>query len=245
MATLDRIIEMQKGGMSDTDVSTKLQQEGISAQEINDSLNQAKIKNAVSPPEENVGQETGMQASIMQGNEQPIAISASDQTKQETVPTQEQPAIGTVPSPETYPPQGATPTQPEYQGQPQDDYYTQTPQAYGGQDYYAQQGGMDTETISEIAEQVASEKIEELQKKTGNVAAFKLAIQDKVDDIDDRLKRIENSIDKLQHTVIGKIGEFGESSAMIHKDLDNLHETVSKLMNPLIDNVNALKKISK
>ena len=69
--------------------------------------------------------------------------------------------------------------------------------------------------------------------------------QNKVNDIDDRLKRIENSIDKLQQAVLGKIGEFGESSAMIHQDLDNLHGTMSKLMNPLIDNVNEMKKLNK
>jgi len=128
---------------------------------------------------------------------------------------------------------------------PQDDYYTQTPQAYSQQDYYAPQGGMDTETISEIAEQVATEKLNEYKKKTGDIISFRNTIQDKVNDIDDRLKRIEATIDKLQQAIIGKIGEFGESNAAIHKDLDNLHGTVSNLMNPLIDNINELKKISK
>ena len=106
-------------------------------------------------------------------------------------------------------------------------------------------GGMDTETISEIAEQVATEKLNEFRKKTGDLVSFKNSIQERVGDIDDRLKRIESSIDKLQQAIIGKIGEFGESNAAIHKDLDNLHGTVSKLMNPLIDNVNELKKIAK
>jgi uncharacterized protein YukE len=237
MATLDKIIEMQKKGIADAEISTQLQQEGINPQEINDSLNQAKIKNAVSPPEGGVGVEEGMQASVMPDDGTSSAAAMPDQQA-----PMEQPA----PGPEVYPPQevpGAP--APEYQGQPQEEYYAQTPQAYGGQDYYAPQGGMDTETISEIAEQVASDKMEEFQKKTGDIAAFKSSIQDKVDDIDDRLKRIESSIDKLQQAVIGKIGEFGESSALIHKDLDNLHGTVSKLMNPLIDNVNELRKISK
>lgn len=104
---------------------------------------------------------------------------------------------------------------------------------------------MDTETISEIAEQVATEKLNEFKAKTGDLVSFKNTIQERVEDIDDRLKRIESSIDKLQQAIIGKIGEFGESNAAIHKDLDNLHGTVSKLMNPLIDNVNELKKIAK
>jgi uncharacterized protein YukE len=141
-----------------------------------------------------------------------------------------------APSPEIYPPQ--------YQNQGQEQYYQETPQAYSQQDYYAPQGGMDTETISEIAEQVANEKLNEYKNKVGDIGSFQNTIQDKVNDIDDRLRRIESTIDKLQQAIVGKIGEFGENSAMIHKDLDNLHGTVSKLMDPLIDNINEMKKIA-
>jgi len=52
MTTLDKIIQMQQQGKSDTEVMTQLQNEGVQPSEINDSLNQAKIKNAVSPPEQ-------------------------------------------------------------------------------------------------------------------------------------------------------------------------------------------------
>jgi hypothetical protein len=210
MATLDRIMQMQQQGISDIEISTQLQNEGVNPAEISDSLNQAKIKNAVSPPENGQQEQqapTEMQASVMPG-----------QTAQQPIPQE---------------------------GQPQDDYYQATPQAYQEQNYYAPQGTADTETISEIAEQVATEKLEEYKKKTGDMASFKNTIQDKVDDIDDRLKKIESNIDKLQQAIIGKIGEFGESNAIIHKDLDNLHGTVSKLMDPLIDNYNELKKTSK
>jgi hypothetical protein len=144
--------------------------------------------------------------------------------------------------PEIYPPQQEQP-QEQY---PQDNYYQPAPQAYDQQEYYAPQTtGSDTETISEIAEQVATEKINEYKARVGDIASFKNTIQDKVDDIDDRLKRIETNIDRLQQVIIGKIGEFGESNAMVHKDLENIHGTMSKLMNPLIDSVNEMKKHSK
>ncbi|MDH3353544.1 MAG: hypothetical protein OEL87_03785 [Nanoarchaeota archaeon] len=250
MTTLDRIIEMQQKGGSDTEIMAQLQNEGISPSEINDSLNQARIKNAVSPPEGTPTQPTpvvanpqGMQASIM-----------ATPTEQAPLPQEMSPSQPMAHEMDGQQPMAPpmTPTQPEiYQPQeqmgeqPQDDYYQQTPQAYSQQDYYAPQGGMDTETISEIAEQVATEKINDYKRKTGDIVSFKETIQNKVDDIDDRLKRIEANIDKLQQAIIGKVGELGESNAMIHKDLDNLHGTVSKLMDPLIDNYNELKKISK
>jgi len=236
MATLDRVIEMQKKGISDEEIFTQLQHEKISPSEIRDSLNQARIKNAISPTE----QTQEMQESIMP-NPAGQSMRAEQQASMQptTQKTQSPTQQVQTPAPEIYPPET------QNQEPPQDNYYQETPQAYSQQDYYAPQQSLDTETISEIAEQVTTEKLNEFKKKIGDIASFKTTIQDKVDDIDDRLKRIENSIDNLQQSIIGKISEFGENNAMIHKDLDNLHGTVSKLMNPLIDNYNALKKIAK
>ncbi len=156
-------------------------------------------------------------------------------------------------------PQQQMPTgQPQQQttaGQPQDqmqpaandpyqNYYQDTPQAYTGDEYY-QQPTYDTETITEIAEQVISEKFKEFNNKTGDIATFRSVTQDKIDDMNTRLKRIETTIDKLQQAIIQKIGEFGDNTASIKKDLSGLHDTTSKLMNPLIDNYRELQKITK
>lgn len=223
MTTLDKVIQMQRQGLSDAEISRRLQNDGIAPSEINDSLNQAKIKNAVSPPE----QIETMQSNTSTQQEEPIQQTFESQPEYQ----------------ESYAPQYQQPQE----FYPQDNYYQQTPQAYGQQDYYAPQGSgtSDIETISEIAEQVATEKINDYKKGVGDIISFKNNIQDKVDDIDDRLKRIETSIDKLQQAIIGKIGEFGENNAMIQKDLENIHGTMSKLMNPLIDNLNEIKKLSK
>ena len=222
MATLDRIIELQSSGFSQDQIVQQLQNEGISPKEINESLNQANVKNAISPQE--------VQAPQSPEQQEPQVPQSPEQQGQPEQPAQipEQPQQ----TPEIYPPENQ-------------EYYQQTPQAYSGQEYYPQTNAPDTETISEIVEQVVSEKLEKFQEKTGDIGQFQTNIKEKVSNIDERLKRIENSIDKLQQAVIGKIGEFGESSAMVHKDLENLHGTVSKLMNPLIDNVNEMKKKSK
>jgi len=251
MATLDRVTEMKKQGLSDTEISSKLQVEGVPSSEINDSLNQSKMGNAPSAAPQIPNEE--MQSSIMGNNAVAETRGDPNQAAQPPAPgkpmTQEMPAPQTPQQPEVYPPQQQyeqpQPGQDQYaQQQPVDEYYQQTPQ-YSDQGYYApQQGSFDTETISEIAEQVVSDKFSEFHKKTGDIPSFKNQIQDKVSDIDNRLKKIEDNIDKLQQAIIGKIGEFGESSAMVHKDLDNLHGTMSKLMNPLIDNVNEMRKNS-
>jgi hypothetical protein len=234
MATLDKVTEMQKQNKTDAEIITQLQNEGISPAEINDAINQAQIKNAVSPPTPSESQE--MQPSITTQSPAATPTPAAQSQIPEIYPPQDQ----TQPTPENYLPE------PQIQ-QPQEaqEYYQPTPQAYPEQDYYSQKGSLETETISEIAEQVVTEKLEDYKSKVGDIASFKNQLQGQVNDIDDRLKRIESSIQQLQNTILGKIGEFGENYAMVHKDLDNLHGTVSKLMNPLIDNVNEMKKLSK
>ncbi len=224
MDTLDRIIQLQQNEKSDDEIVTQLQNEGISPSEINDALNQAKIKNAVSPPEPIPATETNTQQPTTNNQTMQPSIMSTPQNPTPQVPIQS-------------PPQ-------QTEEQPPQEYYTPQPQAYQEQDYYPQSEGYGTETISEIAEQVVIEKLEDYKAKTGDIVSFKNQIQNQVNNIDDRLKRIENSIAQLQQAILGKIGEYGENYAMVHKDLDNLHGTVAKLMNPLIDNVNEMKKLS-
>jgi DNA-binding transcriptional MerR regulator len=251
MAVLDTILEMQRQGMQESEMVNYLRNQGVSPKEINDALNQAKIKSAVSQSEEQLTQTPQQDYQAQQNpsypqQEQP-PYPNEQQNQQQDYSQAQQEQYNQQQQPEVYPPEVPQQT-PQEQQDPSYDYYQQTPQAYPGQEGYympSSTAPLDTETISEIAEQVASEKIAELQKKLGDITSFKNAIQDKVTDLDQRLKRIESSIDKLHHAVVGKIGEFGENAETIHKDLNNLHNSVSKLMNPLIDNINEMKKAKK
>lgn len=194
MATLDKVMQMQAQGMNDSEIIGSLQNEGVSAKEINDSLAQAKIKTAVTQP-----------------------------------PQEEYQAY----APQTQ----AAPQADQYQT------YTQTPQTYSEQGYYPEQSSMSVDTVSEIVDRLLIEKLKDLNNKIKQVSDFKVKAEQDIIDIKDRLKRIESTIDSLQKSVIGKVGEFGQSTELIHKDLENLHGTVSKLMNPLVDNYNELKRM--
>ena len=274
MATLDTITEMQKKGMTDYEISTNLQSQGVSPKEINDGLNQARIKSAISDTSNTTGiaqpQNPDAQSFSQQQFPQTTQGVGQQQFPQNQGITQPQPSITqgiTQPQPsitqEIEQPQTDSFSQPqpsimqteqgqnEYSSQetyPQDAYPVDqygTDQYEG--DYYDEQSGggyTDTETITEIAEQVVAEKFKKYEKKTGDVSTFKTTIQDKVTNIEQRVKRIENTIDKLQQAILSKVGEFGENTNMIKKDLDNLHNTTSKLMNPLIDNYRELQKIN-
>jgi DNA-binding transcriptional MerR regulator len=235
MELTKKIIELQNTGSTDEQIIQQLQNEGNSPKEIYDSLNQVQVKNAISPPPMNVQDQTPQNA-LEEMQEYPPANFNQNQTP-EIENTQEQPTqkIQAPPTPEQPPMQ-------EY-AQQQEDYYNQTPQAYSqDQNYPYQQEYTSTETISEIAEQVVLEKFEDFEEKMSDLTNFKDLIESRVDDLNERLKKIEHSISTLNSAVIGKVGEVSQNNALIHKDIDNLHGTVSKLMNPLIDNLNALEK---
>ncbi len=133
--------------------------------------------------------------------------------------------------------QGSYPIQGE---QPYTDYPAQ--QEYGA-GYYQDQGGS-TETMTDIAQQVINEKTQEINKKIDVLTQAKNQNQRDVEELKDRIKRIEASLDVIQKAIIGKIGEFGESTKMVQKDLENIHGTMSKMMNPLMDNYNELQKFN-
>lgn len=164
-----------------------------------------------------------------------IKMAVSQDTGQEYQESYGQPA----PEPQQeYAPQQYAPQQ--YIDPSQQQYADPNQQQYSYPDQ--NQSQMSIETITEIVDRIISEKLKEIGQKIKPVVDFKNKAEDDINELKERLKRIELTIDGLQRAIIGKIGEFGQSNALIHKDLENLHGTVSKLMNPLIDNYNELKK---
>ncbi len=257
MTTFDKIIQMQTQGFNDQDIIQRLRNEGISPKEINDTLNQVKVKNAVSQAPENYPQGTMQQfEQTMQGDTIQQGIPMQDQNEQQ-FSTQAPQYVQQVQeqqyaqnSNQQYPPQEQQyeqqqqPQQPNPTEQEYQDYYPETPNAYSEESYYPQQNSQDPTTITEIAGQIVSDKFNEFSKKTGDIVSFKTHTEEKLKELNDRLKRIEDSIDSLQQGVIGKIREFSETTSHIHNDLNSLHDTMSKLMNPLVDNYKALKKLA-
>ena len=236
MQVTEKIRELQHAGATDEQIIQQLQNEGVSPKEIYDSLNQVQVKNAISPPAI-VPQDPNQPNALSQMQEYPPADFNPNQAAATEI-SQGQPAQELQ-----APPAQGQPQMQEYTAPQEQDYYSQTPQAYPqDQNYPYQQEYTSTETISEIAEQVVLEKFEDFEEKMSDLSTSKDLIESRVDDLNERLKKIEHSIQTLNSAVIGKVGEVAQNNALIHKDLDNLHGTVSKLMDPLVDNLNALEK---
>ena len=86
----------------------------------------------------------------------------------------------------------------------------------------------------EVSEQVFSEKIREIQKKVEGMNEFKTLAQTKIEDIANRLKRIETTIDKLQIAILEKIGSYGKNLDGIKKEMSMMQDSFGKVVNQAV-----------
>lgn len=208
---LDDFLELEKEGKTNSEIVLELQNKGFSPQEINDAVNQSKIKKAVTSPE-------GMQLSIMEEPEQvqpPVPIPSKKKK---------------MPFPMT------APAQAEYQYPPAYEY--------GSAQQPIQSQGADIETIEEISEEIVNEKMTGLRDELENIRDFKQSVQTKIDDLDDRLRRIELNIDRLQASMIGKVQEYGQNIKDLGSEMRAVEGAFSNVLNPLIDNIKELGSIT-
>ena len=206
MGTLDKVQQMRQSNMSDQEIISELRKQNISPREINEALNHAQIKNAVTD--------------IQGENEAPMP---QDQQQQYDYEQQQAPDQGYD--------QGQV-----YTPQPQQAYYP--PQQQGYQQDYGQQQGYypqpqtttNTDTMVEISEQVFDEKISDIAKRVDSVDEFKILTQARMEHLNERLKRMESIIDRLQASILEKIGSYGSNLDSIKKEMSMMQDTFSKTM---------------
>ena len=232
MGVLDQITKMKSQGISESEIIDNLSQQGISPREINDALKQSQIKNAVS----NFGgmDEEGMQPSMMP--EQEVPAPEEQYSPQQTYTPQQ-----------TYSPR----VQEEYQPQQEQQYYSPS-------ENYAPSAGMDTDTIIEISDQIFSEKIKKFQKQIDSSTEMNVLLQTKMENVSERLKRMETIIDKLQIAILEKVGSYGQNLESVKKEMSMMQDSFSKMISspkenkkqpqenyPEEDAFSSLKKITK
>ncbi|MBS3094063.1 hypothetical protein J4474_00195 [Candidatus Pacearchaeota archaeon] len=209
MGLIDQIIQLRAQGYPDDQIIDALKQQGINPREISDAIAQAQIKNAVAGEQEMSAEEY-----------QNVQNNYSDQqTMQAPQPTQQ-----------NYPEQ-----QQQYYGENQ--YGQQGGTQNGG--YYEQQnyssGQNNSETTMEIAEQVFDEKIKKFEKQISESSEFKNTAQSKIDQISERLKRIENMIDQLQVKILDKVSSYNDSLSSIKGEMSMMEDSFQKMINPVLD----------
>jgi SOS response regulatory protein OraA/RecX len=249
MAALERVNTMKQQGMSESQIMTALTNEGVSPREINDALSQSRIKAAVAS-------DGDMQPSIMPGEtgQQYMSVPDSGTTP---APTQQVPQQNYATQPayaapqqtaQVYAPQQAQPVYQDPQAQPAYDpnAYAQQgydPNAYAQPAYdpnaYAQQGyypqALDIETVRDISKQQVEEALRKMREEIASISKLKTEIKFEMQDVENRLIKVEEVIHELQSAVIRKIGEYGESIASISKEVQATQQSFAKVINPLMD----------
>ncbi|MCL5730003.1 MAG: hypothetical protein M1165_00335 [Candidatus Pacearchaeota archaeon] len=118
-----------------------------------------------------------------------------------------------------------------YAPQPQE-YYPQQGFSQGGyEDYSAQQTG--TDTIVEISGQVFDEKISDIAKKIDSMDEFRSLAQSRLENMNERLKRIESIIDRLQSAILEKVGSYGGALESIKKEMSMMQDSFTKTLAPM------------
>jgi hypothetical protein len=204
MGILEQVTNLKKQGVPDDKIVSDLSQQGISPNEISNALKQAEIKNAVS----GVGQDEEMYPSIMPAETQ--------------VPEPQENYY--QPQEENYPPQETYAPQTQQYAQAQEQYFPQE-QAYSNY-----QPNSSTDLIMEIADQVASEKIKKTQKLAESSSEATILLQDKFENLSNRLKKIETIIDKLQIAILEKVGSYGNNLENIKKEMSMMQDSFSKMI---------------
>ena len=215
MTTLERVLELKKKGTPDSEITTRLKNEGIPPMEISDAMNQSKIKEAVSGE---MGSSTqGMVPSIMGGAS---AEESSQKGEGAYIPS---------PSPEggqdysNYSSQEEDGFQENY---PEEEYYEQNPsqEGYSGGGY-----SMNSETMIEVAEQVFSEKMKKIEADLRGLKEFKVLASPELKDIEERLKRMERQFDKMQIAILERVGQFGKNLDSVKKELEMVESSFEKM----------------
>jgi hypothetical protein len=207
MGILDQIIQMRGQGMSDQDIASHLEEQGIYPKAINDALNQANIKNAVG----NTGMED-IEAPQAEYNDENAPIPQNEHGYQQS--TEEGAEDVYTPRPERAQPSQYVSNQSYQEIYPQEQNYAET----------------DADTMVEIAQQVFSEKIKKIQQQLEDLNEFKTIYQAKTDGIFERLKRIESIIDRLQSAILEKVGAYGSGIESVKKELSMMQGAYGKIL---------------
>ncbi|MEM4259176.1 MAG: hypothetical protein QXS38_00215 [Candidatus Pacearchaeota archaeon] len=223
MALLNDIKRMQSEGKTEQEIISILKQQGVSAREIVDALSQSKIKEAVAgepePPTPYAASPPSSQEPIMPMPGTDIIPKQAEEMQSISPATPAEQAMQ-YPSPQPAQPQplqATYPSYPEYQQYPQ----------------YAQAPAISADTITEISEQVVSEKLSPLRKDIEKVIDMKTTMESKLEYLDERLKRIERIIDRLNLSIMQKVGEYMTNIEDIKKELIETQKSFKALTPPL------------
>ena len=123
----------------------------------------------------------------------------------------------------------------EYAPQDQQQYYEQYPQQYAMQPD-------STDNTIEIAQQVVNEKTSKMQTSLNSLKETQELSKHQLENLNKRLENIESIIDKLQITILEKVGSYGQNINAIKKEMSMMQNSFAKVVNKATGKPVAVKK---
>jgi hypothetical protein len=74
-----------------------------------------------------------------------------------------------------------------------------------------------------------------VQGELNNFNEFKNLNQVRIENLNERLKRMEIVFDKLQLAILEKIGSYGQNLESIKKEMSMMQDSFSKVIEPVLD----------
>ena len=253
---IEQISQMKQQGVPTNQIIQNLKQQGVSPKEINEAMSQSEIKTEIT---NNQGIFPGTpQTSAQQPPAQPNTGAQPTPATQEggglsvqqTPSTaQMQPSIGQQPAAtqdpttmNTQQPGMEMGTAPQMSQQGFSEPATQDYSQYqeyapeGDEGYYPeyqQPGGADIETINDISSQIIDEKTKHFKKEFSEFTSYKKESHNKIDQLDQRLTKIEDQIEELKMAIIRKIGEYSEDVKNLSAEMKATQDSFGKIITPL------------
>jgi len=103
---------------------------------------------------------------------------------------------------------------------------------------------IETEAIEEIAEEIVNEKWLEIKSKVSDVIEWKTYADKRLSSVDDRIKRIELSMDRLQGALLSKVQEYQRDIKNLGSEMAALEGAFGKILTPFVENMRELGKIT-
>lgn len=121
-------------------------------------------------------------------------------------------------------PQSQNPMVQEYRPEPPQGSYEDY------QPYQSYSSGTSPDIISEISDQIISEKLSTIRTSIEKAINVRNNLGTKLDYLEERLKRIEKIIDTLQSSVLRRVGDYVNDVQEIKKELIETEKTLSKVI---------------
>jgi len=244
MEIKEEIKKMREKGIDDNQIGLSLQQAGVPVEEISNAFAELEIKKAITENKME-GKTPNLEKEKFQEMTPSIMYESTEQVQsQAPMPPPQQFSTYNFPPPS--PMQGQTQI-PMANDLKSTAYYSQEYAPQYNADYtnqYSDYGSeINADTITDITEQVIDEKLLSLKKEIEKIIEMRGFLESRIDLLNKRVEKIEKIIDRLQLSVLQKVGEYMTNIEDIKKEIIETQKTFNSVYSSL--NKNQKEKLNK